>query len=578
MDYLKPIFTEKANCQDCYKCVRSCPVKAIKIESQSAMVIYQNCILCGKCVNVCPPKAKKIRNDITKVKQILRHKEKVIISLAPSYISEFDVDVSTIVSAIKKLGFYGVSETALGAEIISESCSEIMNEKRSTQNIFISSTCPSATAYIKKYLPEAAGFVTNLYSPLGAHAKLLKKHFGEDCGVVFVGPCIAKKAEADYNSELIDAVLTFEDLKKWFEDESINLNYFYSDENFIPYESSNGVLYPIENGMNRTIQDLNKNSDFVFMSFSGIENISAAIKDIDKIKVDSPLFIETLACDGGCINGPRAATEFSSVKKKLKILDFYKNKINVKPVNHEISLNEIKKEISIPPINQNNFDKSLIKEILKEIGKINSKDELNCAGCGYDSCNEFAQSLLEGKSEKTMCISYMRQLAQKKANALIKTMPSGVVIVDSKLKIVECNQNFARIMGEEIEMLYDVKPGLEGAHLQRVLPFYKLFENVLETENDIVGKEINYNNSVLLFSIFTIEKNRFVGGIFRDITEPWVQKEQIIKKAKDVIKKNLSTVQKIAFLLGENASETEVILNSIVESFSTNKIDDLNDK
>jgi sensor histidine kinase regulating citrate/malate metabolism len=171
----------------------------------------------------------------------------------------------------------------------------------------------------------------------------------------------------------------------------------------------------------------------------------------------------------------------------------------------------------------------------------------------------------------------MRQLAQKKANALMRTMPSGVVIVDADMKIIECNYNFARLFGEEVLQAYNAKPGMEGASISKIMPFHKIFQTALETGEDIVGKEIHYKNSVLLFSIFTIEKNNVIGGLFRDITEPAVQKEQIIKQAQKVIKKNLSTVQKIAYLLGENAAESEVILNSIISSFTSEKIDGIED-
>ncbi|HEX2985078.1 MAG TPA: PAS domain-containing protein, partial [Ignavibacteriales bacterium] len=195
-----------------------------------------------------------------------------------------------------------------------------------------------------------------------------------------------------------------------------------------------------------------------------------------------------------------------------------------------------------------------------------------------DACLKFAEAMLEGKAEKIMCVTYMRQLAQKKANALMRTMPSGVVIVDADLKIIECNYNFARLFGEDIERIYNAKPGMEGAFLRKVIPFSKIFQTALETGADIIGKEIHYKNSVLLFSIFTIEKGRVIGGLFRDITEPAVRKEQIINKAQDVIRKNLSTVQKIAYLLGENAAESEIILNSIINSFSTDKLKDIEDQ
>lgn len=570
MNYLNPIYTEKANCQDCYKCVRNCPVKAIKVDAGSATVISELCIMCGGCVEVCPSGAKKVRDDLGRVKQTLRLKNKVIASLAPSFITEFpEVNTSVLINALKRLGFYGVSETSLGAQEVSANVAQLL--ERSENQLFLSSACPTVVEFIKKYQPGNSSKVTNFLSPLLSHGKLLKQIYGEDTGVVFIGPCISKKHEADNHPQLLDAVITFEDLKKWLDEENITLDTD-SHESFIPYKAAEGSLYPIDGGMNAGIKGSLSVTSNQFMQFSGIRNIEKALTDLDELKLNNNLFIELLACEGGCVNGPKTTRKCSLVLKRNNVITTVEYDPNAIPRKPNISIDNF---ISIKPVQSNIYSEEEIKNILSDIGKNEKRDELNCAGCGYNTCREFAISMLDNKSEKTMCVSYMRQLAQKKANALIKTMPSGIVIVDDKLKIVECNSNWAKLMGEEAEMLYDVKPGMEGAYLDRIVPFHKLFKNVLETSNDIIGKEINHNNAVLLFSIFTIEKNKFVGGIFRDITQPWVQKEQIINKAKKVIRQNLSTVQKIAYLLGENAAESEVILNSIIESYSTDKIDDI---
>ncbi len=571
MNYLNPIYTEKANCQDCYKCVRNCPVKAIKVDAGSATVITELCILCGGCVEVCPSGAKKVRDDLGRVKQLLKLKEKVIASLAPSFISEFrNVKPEVIISALKKLGFYGISETAIGAQEVSANTAELLT--KGTGKVYISSACPTVVEYIKKYQPDNSDKVTGFLSPVLSQCKLLKQIYGNEIGIVLISPCIAKKKEAENHPELLDAAITFEDLKRWMNEAELDLAEINFDETekFIPEQAKEGALYPIDGGMIAGIKSNLTVTNNSFMNFSGITNISNALQDLSELKLDNNLFLELLACEGGCVNGPKSSNKSSTVLKRQQVINFAEYPSTEIPRKPRISILD---EINITAIETRSYTEKQILEVLKEIGKHEKKDELNCAGCGYNTCREFAISLLDDKSEKTMCVSYMRQLAQKKANALMKTMPSGLVIVDDKLKIVECNLNWAKLMGEETEMLFDVKPGMEGAYLERVIPFYKLFRDVLETGNDIIGKEINHNNSVLLFSIFTIEKYRYVGAIFRDITEPSVRKEQIIKKAKEVIRKNLSTVQKIAYLLGENASESEVILNSIIDSFSTDKID-----
>jgi transcriptional regulator with PAS, ATPase and Fis domain len=210
-------------------------------------------------------------------------------------------------------------------------------------------------------------------------------------------------------------------------------------------------------------------------------------------------------------------------------------------------------------------------EAMRTVGKYSVEDELNCGGCGYESCREFARALIAGNAERMMCATYTRKLAQKKANALLQRMPSAVVIVDEKLKIIECNAGFLRLFSSENEL----PANLEGSALGGVIPFSNLFRRVLDSGEDIVGHDIRYGRSILNTSIFTIEPHAAIGGIFQDITEPSAQKEQIIGRAQEVIEKNLKTVQQIAYLLGENAADSEVILNSIVQSFSP---EDVNDK
>ena len=214
-----------------------------------------------------------------------------------------------------------------------------------------------------------------------------------------------------------------------------------------------------------------------------------------------------------------------------------------------------------------------LRKALERVGKYCLEDELNCSGCGYDSCRHFAEALLEGRAEESMCVSYMRHVAHKKANMLIKTMPGGVVMVDNKLEIVESNKRFAMMLGEDIEKLYEDVPGLAKAKIESLLPSVDMFRKVLDKGTQALEKDYKINNSVVHITVFSIEPHRLVGAFLQDITAPAVAKEQIVNRARNVIEKNLQTVQKIAYLLGENASDSEVILNSIIESFQTDAAD-----
>lgn len=570
MNRLEPIYTEKTQCQDCYKCVRRCPVKAIKIKEDSATVVSDLCIVCGRCVNVCPVEAKKIREDLDKAKQLLRKKKIVIASLAPSYVTEFEgINPSRIIRALKEIGFYGVSETSLGAEIVSSKTVQLMREGE--ENFYISSACPTVVELIRKYHARYSRFISPLLSPVLAHCKMLRQIYGDDIGIVFFSPCIAKKKEADNHPLLLDVSLTFRDLRNWIEQMQIDLfdSSLSVDESFIPRRAGEGALYPIEGGMIDGMKEFPDSSGIRFMSFSGIEGIQSALADLNPSGVKGKLFVEMLACEGGCINGPRTFNREGTINKRIQVVD-YAPRGSGKDFD-QVTIGE---EFPPEPVVKKTYGEEEIREALRAVGKLNKRDELNCGGCGYDSCRSFAEALIEGKSEPRMCVSYMRKLALNKANALIKAMPSGVVIVDEELKIIDCNEKFAEIIGQDVMTVFEAFPGLEGASLKKIIPFHGIFSNMLQSGTDEVSdQKIKLHDKIIQVSIFPIERDRIVGGIIRDITLPAVEKEQIINKTQEVIRKNLTTVQQIAYLLGENAAETEVILNSIIESFTPSPID-----
>jgi iron only hydrogenase large subunit-like protein len=563
MTTLQPIYTEKAKCQDCYRCVRSCPVKAIKIEQGVASIVDELCIFCGTCVNSCPAGAKRVRNDRTLVKVLLDSGARVIASLAPSYASEFrGVAPGALVAALQRLGFFGVSETALGAQEVSAHAARLLMEGRA--QTWISSACPTVVEYIRKYRPELVPAITPLLSPLLTHGRMLKTHFGADTHVVFFGPCIAKKVEAARHPELVDAALTFKDLRALFDDAGMVLDTrFPADGRFIPTPAQEGALYPIDGGMVTSVKAACSVCDHQAMHFSGMAEICSVLEHAAQTD-GSRLFLELLACAGGCVNGPRTQTGLGTLTKRIAVLENRLPGDTDLPRAPTIDINElIANFVSARTV----FSEEAITGVLRRTGKRTVEDELNCGGCGYGNCREFARAVLEGKAEKAMCVTHMRELANKKANKLIMAMPSAVVIVDKDLKIIECNGRFASMAGEDSLDIYSVHPGMAGAALDKVFPVGHLFRHVLETGEEILNKDLHVNDQIVHCSVFSIEAESIAGGIFNDVTAPELKKEEIIKRAQTVIHNNLTTVQKIAYLMGENASETEMVLSSIIDSF-----------
>ena len=563
MNLRNAIYTEKRECQDCYKCVRRCPVKAIKVEHGCATVIPESCILCGRCVAVCPNGAKRVRDDLPRAQQLFRLGERTVASLAPSWPAQFPgVPAANMIAALRRLGFTYVSETALGAEQVSAHAARLIQEE--PDRIWLSSACPAAVTFLQRYHPDHAARLTGLLSPLLAHCRMLREALGPDVRVVFIGPCIAKKSEAERHPELLDMALTYEDLQTWLDQTGLHLTDLVPgpDDVFTPRPAEEGTLYPVDGGMIAGLRKGCAVCDPSLASLCGIESIDQGLTGLERAAPGQGLFLELLACEGGCIGGPRISSDDGIAVRRLHVLASAREATVPFPRPAVVPIEiDLRGAPPRPPPTEAD-----IATALRSVGKVAEEDELNCAGCGYDTCRQFAAALLEGKAERAMCVTYMRKLAMKKANALLRKMPSAVFIADASLRIVEYNELFARLFappGSPTEV-----PALEGTPLPKVVPFFHLVQNVLRTGEDFLDREIRFRSNILHASIFTIEKHSFVGGIFQDVTKPSVQKEQIVRKAREVIQKNLSTVQQIAYLIGENAAESEIILDSIIESFS----------
>ncbi|MBR1625825.1 MAG: 4Fe-4S binding protein [Bacteroidales bacterium] len=606
MNITYPIYTEKNNCQDCYKCIKVCPVKAIKFEDYSASITPERCIWCGACVEICPSNAKKVRNDVDTVIRALKNGEKIIVSLAPSYLSEFsDIQSDTLISLFKESGFFGVSETALGAELVALKAKEWFASR--DNGVYFSSCCPTTVQLVRKYYPQYSENISPIASPVEAHATFLKQYY-PDTKVCFVGPCIAKKTELNYLGNKLDYVLTFREIQELFETLGVDPEFQRPDENdkFIPMKAGIGNLYPSDGGMLKCMMDINngmpdvkqyvsdnklsateseqKNRAFddtaydiqsipnEFLTVSGVENVRAVLEDVDKFDKNKKYFIEILGCSGGCVMGPATIKKASALVKRTQVFDNITASEDNNAYKKLFNTNITADFTNITAFERKSYTQKDIIEILKRVNKVSEDDYLNCGGCGYDNCKAFGTALLDGLAENDMCVSYMRRLARDKTNILLKKMPQGVVIVDENLKIIQANEKFAITLGSEMEELYNIKPGLKGLDITKELSFHKYFSSVLNSCNDILEQDIRDGENFYRLSVFSVQDHQQVCGIIENMHAPEVRKDVVLTRTQDVIKQNMKVVQQIAFLLGENASYTESMLNSIVESHS-----DIND-
>jgi iron only hydrogenase large subunit-like protein len=564
MGKIYPVYTLINECHDCYKCVRECSVKAIRIKDGHASVMDDKCIACGHCVEACPSNAKRIRYDIDKAAALIKSGRKVIVSLAPSWRGVFDIEASRMVALLKKLGFYAVSETALGAQEVSIKTADILN--RADKGLFISSACPVIVDYVRLYRQDFIRNIVPLGSPALTHAQLLKRTYGDDIAVVFAGPCIAKKNESDRHPELIDAALTFEELRYWIKEQFIDIQQLEAakENSFVPEGAYEGALYPIEGGMNDTIRRVGVSSGTQLLNISSLTSFQKALDGLDPNELDRKIFVEALACHGGCINGPCSASKKSTLLLTSDVLENVRTREKV-PTEPQTVMHENYKPHPVP---QKVYPIEQIIAAMQKIGKFSEEDELNCGGCGYATCRDLAAALLSGDAEPSMCVSYMRKIAMKKAAAMLRCMPSATVMVDSKLRIIETNDAFMKMFcGDMYESLDSFQDSLQGADIAKIVDFTDILKKTLQSGKDVHKEHYEIKDKLYDISAFTVEPQEIAGAIITDVTQSEMNREKIALKAHEVINKNIATVQNIASLLGEHMVETELLLNSIAEDF-----------
>ncbi|MFA6776161.1 MAG: [Fe-Fe] hydrogenase large subunit C-terminal domain-containing protein [Sphaerochaetaceae bacterium] len=580
-----PIYTETTECRDCYKCVRNCPVKAIQVKDASAVVVKDRCIYCGRCVDTCPAHAKKVRSDVARVQQFMKSKKRVIASVAPSFAAEFSGVEDEFLCSLIKLGFSGVSETSIGAALVNATI-EAYARAHGGSCPWISTACSSVVALVKKYYPELKDKLAPVPSPLQCHSAYLRHLYGDDIGIVFIGPCIAKKVEADEYPGYPDFSLTFDEYRDWLAAEKIALSGLNGKDapSFIPCRAGSSSFYPVEGGM---IASLAWGKDPFQTNAVAISGTDSIIGTLKSLKGHSPeeyqTFLELLCCEGGCINGPGTAKGRSSADRKGDASKFTSERVReqgtfVPPVDFVARLSaegygvlkpiREKEDMSVCKPFASHHTEEEIQKALRVLGKNSKSDELNCGGCGYNSCREMAIAYLDGMAEPEMCVTKMRKEAQSKVDVLLRTIPMGVVMVDDQLRIHDCNAGFLMLFGDiGFEVDGQALNLVKGLPLDRFVPFYEKFQDQFTAKGKTNQYRLHYKDKFLRVTFFNVDSQHLVGALFEDVTSPTVRRETVVKKAEDVIQKSLSTVQQIASLLGENAADTEIMLNSLIDAF-----------
>ena len=612
----------ESKCKQSYACVRICPVKAIEVKASQAtpFIVADRCIGCGSCVIACSSDAVVYADSTEEVKALLQSGQLVAAVCGPSISGEFSdiTDYRKFVTMIRALGFSYVIEAAFAVDLVARKYFELFNNLKG--KYYISSCCPAIVSMIEKYHPELTDNLAPIISPMIASAKIVHKKYGSEVKTVYIGPCIDYKKEAGTSDDdgRIDAVLTFKELREMFKQYAIQE----SSQEFSEFDEPlghKGSLYPISNGL---LQAGEINEDLLTSSVittEGRDNVLKALREFEQHLEHINNHFNLFYCEG-CLMGPGTSpngdkyirrslvTEYS--RKRLKTFDLYQWNEHIKEFetldfSRTFHIND--KRLAIP-------DEIKVGEVFKLLGKKNQDDAVDCGACGYLSCHDFAVAIAQGLARTDMCVNFTlrnrqeyikalkitneklartqdellisetnalrEQILAKEASetvsAMLQKIPSAVVIADDSLKIVESNKNFIDLLGEEAGEINDIIPGLVGADLKALLPyhFYNLFSFVFQSGEDVVNKDVHFQDTVLSVTIFSIRKGKIVGAIIRDIAAPDVQKEEVISRVSEVINENMQMVQQIAFILGEGAAKTEKMLNSVIESHKTKKKED----
>ena len=549
---------KKSNCKNCYKCIRHCPVKAIRFSGNQAHIIGNECILCGRCFVVCPQNAKEIADETEKVRVMLESGRPIIASLAPSFIANYDgVGIESMRAALKKLGFYDAEETAIGATVVKNEYMRILKEE--SPNILISSCCHSVNLLIQKYFPNVLPYLAKTVSPMQAHALDIKRRH-PDAQVVFIGPCLAKKDEADYYGNIVDAVLTFEELSALLKNEGITIEKGVDDT-----EESRARLFPTTGGILGTMQE--RLSDYTYMAIDGADNCIAALKDIENGSIHK-CFIEMSACSGSCISGPiMEKFNFSPVREYKAIVDYAGEKdFDVEqPEAHILvkNIEAISKKLPEPTDEE-------IREVLLNMGKYKPEDMLNCGSCGYDTCREKAIAVYQGKAEISMCLPFLKDKAESFSDNIVNNTPNGIIVVNEQLEVQLVNKSAKKIFN--IRSASDVM----GEPVVRIMDPIE-FVNVLNTGHSVENKRMylaEYDKYVEA-TIVPDKEYHIMICMLRDVTEEEKGKEkrdrigmQTIEVADKVVDRQMRIVQEIASLLGETAAETKIALTKLKETIA----------
>jgi len=414
------VYTEREKCKGCFACIRQCPARAIKVEEGLAQIIKERCIDCGNCIQICVANAKKAESDMGLVWQLLGQAQPVIALLSAPFPAAFpEVKPGQLVTSLKELGFSEVMEDSFGAELVGQEYAQLMNQKGDKP--ILSSTCPAVVFYIEKYYPRLIGNLAPIVSPMVAMGRIIKQRYNPKAKIVFIGPCVAKKAESrdEKVAGVIDAVLTFSELKEMFAAKGIDPK-TKEEGHFSGPKPNLGRLFSISGGLLKVAglsEDITTNK---VINACGRDYIPKILQEFAKGNIAAEL-ISLCYCEG-CINGPVIDNDLSVFKRRELIIDYTNSQSD--PAQTERDVQEyadidLSRRFTPQSVGLATPSPEDVQRVLDQMGKTRPEDQFNCGSCGYNTCRELAVAVCQGLAETNMCWPYVLQRLKTTQEGLI---------------------------------------------------------------------------------------------------------------------------------------------------------------
>ena len=548
---------DQDKCSRCLRCLQSCPVSAISLKTGSVEIDPERCVSCGSCKTVCGPKAIMPGSQVDRVKSFIAARRKVILSLDPAcraFLPE-GVTLEKLAAAAQEVGVWDVADASEAVAAVAAEYVRLLKEK-DVDNLILTA-CPVVRNLVEKYYPELTGFLAPVASPMIAHGRMLKRDF-TSAAVVYVTTCGARVDEAQdvRHTTEINAVLSVRQLLDWLKDEGVDPADC-EEEPLLSEGGGIGAYGAFTGGISECVAYLCPEQNYTRVAVDGVRRVMELLEEL-KSGALHHCILDLSACPGGCIGAPGSAGRLASAQMDIRRRVREEGEAPYFDTHGIAMMNPA----IARPVKAYVPTEQEIQEMLYQIGVGNPRQQQNCGACGFATCRERAQAILEHRENVSLCRRVVYEARRDMFSVVYDNLPMAAILVDESQKVVGLNS--------EACSLFSMKPDQEKYIFELMDPVD--FQYVQDTGLPIKNRRIDIPEIYMRVeaNLVPLKRLHMVLGLFRDITEEEEAEAaqqrsrlQSVEMAQKVIEKQMTVAQQIAFLLGETTAETKVTLNQL---------------